>query len=141
MSRINNEASNKQLAQRFFNGIAQADRAGLMRIVSPDLTWAVPQSAVPPYAGTHHGAAHIVDMMLGAVGQTFLPGTVEHRILMMIADGDTVVAETNMRARQESGLEYSNFYVFIFEFQDGLISGIREHVDTTYAINFFSAGH
>jgi ketosteroid isomerase-like protein len=128
---------NKALAEQFFDGILHADRAAMLGIVAPDLVWVVPQSAVPPYAGTHHGAAHIVDMMLHSVSQTFLPGTVRHHILLSVTDGDTVIVETNMKARQPDGREYDNFYVFIFEIRDGVISQIREHVDTAYAVRFF----
>lgn len=137
---MTNEIHNRQLAERFFRCITDADREGMLGLTSPDLTWVVPQSAVPPYGGTHHGAVKIVDMMLSSVSRTFLPGTVHHRILMSLAEGDTVVVETNMRARQENGREYDNFYVFIFECRDGLITQIREHVDTAYAVQFFS-GH
>ena len=131
------ERYNKQMAQRFFDGIFHADSAALLEIVSPDLVWAVPQSAVPPYAGVHRGAGRIVEMMLDSVRRTFLPGTVRHHVLLCVAEGDTVVAETNMKARQADGREYDNHYVFIFEFENGLISEIREHVDTAYAIRFF----
>ena len=134
------EQHNKRLAQQFFDGIRRADRAALLAIVDPALVWVVPQSAVPPYAGTHRGAERIVDMMLDSVNRTFLPGTVDHRVLLCLAEGDTVVAETNMKARQPDGREYDNFYVFIFEFENGLIGQVREHVDTAYAIRFFGGG-
>lgn len=128
---------NSRLAEEFFDAIFHADRAALLRIMQPQVVWQVPQSAVPPYAGRHQGAEKIVDMMLHSVGETFLPHSVRHHILMSMVDDRRVVVETHMTARQASGREYSNFYVFIFECDDGRIQEIREHVDTAYAVRFF----
>lgn len=130
-------AGNRRLAERFFEGIFNADRDALLAILAPDAEWVVPKTAVPPYAGRHRGAEHIVDMMLQSVTATFLPHTVRHRILLSMADAQRVIAETNMTATQPDGREYDNFYVFIFECADGRIREIREHVDTVYAIRFF----
>jgi ketosteroid isomerase-like protein len=137
MIRSAEAAANQDLAERFFEAIFRADRAELLRIFAPDISWVVPQSAVPPFAGRHQGAEKIADMMLGSVTVTFLPGTVRHHVLLSMADERRVIVETNMTARQASGREYSNFYVFIFECAGGLIREIREHVDTAYAIRFF----
>lgn len=135
---VNSQAvANNKLAERFFEAIFRADRAELLRIFAPDVYWVVPQSAVPPFAGRHQGAEKIADMMLSSVTVTFLPDTVRHRILLSMADENRVIVETNMTAKQASGREYCNFYVFIFECAGGLIREIREHVDTAYAIRFF----
>lgn len=137
MSQSNLAIANNKLAERFFEAIFQADRPELLRIFAPDVSWVVPQSAVPPFAGRHKGAEKIADMMLSAVSGTFESGTVRHRILLSMADEQRVIVETNMTALQASGKEYCNFYVFIFECEGGLIQEIREHVDTAYAIKFF----
>lgn len=132
-----NRSVRKELVRRFFAGISNADRQALLRIVTPELVWVVPQSAVPPYAGRHCGADDVVGMMLDAIRETFLPGTVRHHLLLCVEDDDVVVAETNMKAKQADGREYNNFYVFIFEFEDNRIAEVREHVDTAYATRFF----
>lgn len=124
----------------FFEAIANGDRETMLALMDPEAQWIVPRTAVAPYAGRHRGAAKIVDMMLQATTATFLPGTVRHRVLTQMSDASRVMAETEMVARQTGGCEYRNFYVFIFEFRDGRICEIREHVDTAYAIQFFGAG-
>lgn len=124
----------------FFKAITDADSAAMLALMQPDVEWLVPKTAAPPYGGRHQGAQKIVDMMLLSVKATFLPGTVVHRVLMQMSDEQRVIAETNMTAKQANGREYNNHYVFIFEFRDGLISEIREHVDTAYAVQFFGAG-
>ena len=137
MNESDDTVANRKLAERFFEAVFRADRAELLRIFSPDVCWVVPQSAVPPFAGRHHGTEKIADMMLSSVTATFLPNTVRHHILLSMADENRVIVETNMTALQATGREYCNYYVFIFEFEGGLIREIREHVDTAYAIKFF----
>jgi ketosteroid isomerase-like protein len=131
---------NVAAAERFFAAITAADSATMLALLDPQVEWLVPKTAAPPYGGRHRGAQKIVDMMLQSVKATFLPGTVIHNVLMWMSDDTRVIAETNMTARQANGREYNNFYVFIFEFRDGLITEIREHVDTAYAVQFFGAG-
>ena len=105
----------------YFDAVGKGDRARLLEIFAPDLRWRVPNGAIEPYAGLHEGAETIVATMLGAVGGAFVPGS----------------QETEMRAQTPAGDEYRNSYCFFFEFHDGRISEIREHVDTRYAANFF----
>jgi ketosteroid isomerase-like protein len=125
--------------ESFFRGITEADDVAMLSLLHPDAQWVVPKTAAPPYGGRHRGARTIVDMMLLAVKGAFLPRTAVHRMLMLMSDDERVVVETNMTALQASGRKYDNHYVFIFEFQDGLITEIREHVDTAYAVKFFDA--
>jgi len=56
----------------------------------------------------------------------------------MLEEGAVVIAEANIKARTPAGDVYDNLYVFIFEFEDGRVRELREHVDTIYAANFFA---
>ena len=125
----------------YFDAVGKGDRARLLEIVAPDLRWRVPSGAIEPYAGLHEGAETIVDTMLGAVGDAFVPGSQSTQILNLVFGDELAVAETEMRAKTPAGDEYHNSYCFFFEFHGGRISEIREHVDTRYAANFFAAGH
>lgn len=124
----------------YFEAVGCGDRARLLDLFAPDLRWRVPDGAIEPYAGLHEGAEKIVDTMLGAVGGAFVPGSQETEILNLVFGDDLAVAETQMRARTPSGDEYRNQYCFFFEFRDGRIAEIREHVDTRYAADFFGRG-
>ena len=79
------------------------------------------------------------DRHLGAVEATFVPGTQRYEIRVMVAEGDHVLAETQLTARAPDGREYRNFYCFVFEMNEGRICEIREHVDTIYAASFFGS--
>lgn len=131
--------SNKQSALDFIHAINTLDKDRMRQLMHDAATWTVPKSAVAAYAGTHQGASVIADMMVGAVEQAFDSNGVHHEVGLCVAEGDHVVIETRMTARQATGKTYANDYVFIFNIADGHIASIREHVDTAYAIQFFAA--
>ncbi len=124
----------------YFVAVAESDRGTLAGIFAPDLRWRVPRGAIPPYAGLHEGAEKIIDMMLGAVSGAFVAGSQKTEILNLVFGEDLAIAETEMRATSPTGEQYRNDYVFCFEFRDGRIAEIREHVDTRYAADFFAGG-
>ena len=124
----------------YFDAVGRDDRARLLELFTPDLRWRVPKGAIEPFAGLHEGANEIVAMMLGAVGVAFVPGSQSTEILNLVFGSELAVAETEMCARTAAGDTYRNSYCFFFEFRDGRISEIREHVDTRYAETFFGNG-
>ena len=130
--------SHKDRVLRFFDSISAGDEAALCEMLTEDARWVIPRSAPEPFAGTHRGNRKIARMMVQSVAETFEPGSQQFDVLLMVEDGDVVVAEANIKARTPAGEVYDNFYVFIFEFENGRIRELREHVDTIYAANFFA---
>ncbi len=133
---------NKARVQAYFDALERGDRAGLVALFHPELRWRVPKGAIAPYGGMHHGAQKIADMMLGAVGTAFVPGTQRIVVRLMLAEGDVVVAETRVTAKRppRAGVpvpDYDNDYVFAVELEGDKIVEIREHVDTRYAAETF----
>jgi len=131
-------ARRKRLARDFLAALERRDRAALESLLSPEARWVIPRSAPEPFAGVHQGRGRIIDLMLGASEQAFVPGT--HRIeeLRMAAEGDVVFAEVRMHAKSPRGPDYENFYVFVFEFEGDRIRELHEHVDTRHAASFFA---
>jgi hypothetical protein len=128
----------ESIARAYFAAVARGDRAALLALFAPDIVWRVPKGAIEPYGGAHSGAEKIVDMMLGAVGTAFVPGTQRIEVTLLIARGNVVMAETRMTAQRPNGApDYDNDYVFVFELRGGRIAEIREHVDTRYAAKVF----
>jgi hypothetical protein len=130
-------ADHKKSFLAFFAALGRADRAGLRALVTDDLVWVVPRSAIAPFAGRHTGAERILDLMLSAVSETFEPGSQQAEATLLVGEGDVVVGEVHMRALSRRGSTYDNWYCFIMEFRDGRIREIREHVDTAHAVRFF----
>lgn len=135
-------SGNEARARVYFDAVERGDRAGLLALFHPEVRWRVPKGAIAPYGGMHHGAEKIADMMLGAVGTAFVPGTQRIEVRLMLAADDVVVAETRMTAKRPARggnavPDYDNDYVFVFEFAGDRIVEIREHVDTRYAAEAF----
>ena len=128
----------KGQVHRFFAAISSGDEETLCEMLAEDATWVIPRSAPAPFGGTHRGNRKIAGMMVASVGETFEPGSQTFDVLLMLEEGDVVVAEANIKARTPAGDVYDNLYVFIFEFEDGRVRELREHVDTIYAANFFA---
>lgn len=136
---------NKRLVEAYFRAIERGDRAALIGLFDPEVRWRVPKGAIAPYGGLHRGAERIAEMMLGAVGTAFVPGTQRIEVRLMLAEGDVVVAETRMTAKRppRAGApvpDYENDYVFVVELSGGAIVEIREHVDTRHAAEAFGGG-
>ena len=128
----------KQIAISFLDSINRGDRAQLRKLLADDVLWVVPKSAVPPYAGQHRGAEQVIDLMLSAVMSSFDANGVRHEISLALAEDDWVMLETVMRATHVDGRPYENEYVFLLRLAGDRIAEIREHVDTAYAVRFFS---
>jgi ketosteroid isomerase-like protein len=131
-------AEHKRSFEAFFAALGRADREALRALVTDDLVWVVPRSAIAPYAGRHEGAERILDLMLAAAGATFEPGSQHSEATLLVGEGDVVVGEVHMRARSRRGSTYDNWYCFLMEFRGGRIREIREHVDTAHAVRFFA---
>ena len=136
---------NKACVRAYYDAVERGDRSGLVALFHPEVRWRVPKGAIAPYGGIHHGAQRIAEMMLGAVGTAFVPGTQRVAIRLMLAEGDVVIAETRMTAKRPPRAgqpvpDYENDYVFVVEFEAGKIVEIREHVDTRYAAEAFGGG-
>jgi hypothetical protein len=130
--------ANKAVVRAYFEAVSRGDRAALLALFRPDLRWSVPKGAIAPYGGLHQGAEPIADLMLGAVAAAFVPGSQRVEIGLLLGEGDVVMAEARLTAKQaRGGPDYDNAYVFVFELQGGRIAEIREHVDTRYAAQFF----
>ena len=127
----------KKAALGYFDAVCAADADALRALFAEDVRWRIPKGAIPPYGGTHQGAEKIIEMMLGAVGNSFVAGSQKFNVLTTLVGDGVVCAETEMTARAPDGRDYRNDYTFFFEFEGDRISEIREHVDTRYAAEFF----
>jgi ketosteroid isomerase-like protein len=133
---MTNEAMDA-LAREYFDAVCQADENRLRDLFADDIRWRIPKGAIEPFGGIHEGAEKVLEMMLGAVGESFVAGSQQFQISTALFGKDVACMETEMTARSPDGRNYRNDYTFFFEFRDGRISEIREHVDTRYAAGFF----
>lgn len=123
--------ANKALVQRFFTAMGRGDREGLAALLADDARWVIPRGA-PAHAGTHVGRAEIIDILVGAPQDMFVPGTTSIDIRAVIAEGEYVVVPARVRATTPRGRQYDNEYVFIFRIAGGVVTELYEHLDTRY---------
>ena len=112
------EQDNKDIIQRGFAAFSAGDLETVMSLFDDDIEWVQPgQSSV---SGTFHGKAELLEH-LGRLTEKSL--TV--KLNRLIAEGDTVVAITEVTAGGETGEDAD-----VFILRDGKTVRVETHGDT-----------
>jgi ketosteroid isomerase-like protein len=112
------EQDNKDIIQRGYEAFTSGDMDTVMNLFDDDCEWVQPgQSAV---SGTFHGKAEVMEH-LGRLAEKSL--TV--KLNRLIAEGDTVVAITEVTAGGETGEDAD-----VFTVRDGKTVRVETHGDT-----------
>ena len=83
------------------------------------------------------GKEQIIEELFGVLGDELEGDGIQLEIRQLIAEGDKVVAEMLGTARSTSGKDYNNTYNLILTLEDGLITEIREYLDTELVTEVF----
>lgn len=118
------------LVDRYFEMVAKGDPE-IGSLFADDACWVTPQSS--PMGQRHEGKAAVLALMGGGVGLYDAESPLEIERTALAASGDHVFVELTLSARTGQGEAYSNQYVFVFRFREGLIVEVHEHLDTLYA--------
>jgi uncharacterized protein len=112
------EQDNKEAIQRGYAAFASGDIEAVMSLFDDDVEWVQPgQSAI---SGTFHGKAEVMEH-LGRLAERNM--TVN--ISQLVADGDTVIAITEVTAGGETGEDAD-----VFTVRNGKTVSVRVHGDT-----------
>jgi ketosteroid isomerase-like protein len=112
------EQDNKELIKRGYEAFSSGDLDTVMNQFDDDIEWVQPgQSAV---SGTFHGKAELMEH-LGRLAEKSL--TV--KLIRLVAEGDTVVAITEVSAGGETGEDAD-----VFTLRDGKTVHAQIHGDT-----------
>jgi ketosteroid isomerase-like protein len=112
------EQDNKEVIQRGYEAFASGDMDTVMSLFDDDCEWVQPgQSAV---SGTFHGKTELMEQFgrLAAKGLTV-------KLERLIAEGDTVVALTEVTAGGETGHDAD-----VFTLRDVKTAHVQVHGDT-----------
>jgi uncharacterized protein len=134
--------SSKLLVVHACEAFASRDADRVRAVFAPDAEWLAPAGNATALAlgGTHHlvGRDRIVHFLVREFGTVFVANvSIDFRGLY--ADGDTVVVEERMQATLAHGGHYDNDYCFIFELENGLITRVREYMDTQRGARWFGS--
>jgi ketosteroid isomerase-like protein len=124
-------AAHRELIRAHFAAKERRDEEALRSQLSEDVRWWVPQSAAERGLAPRvvEGREQVVALLM-TLG-LYVPErswTIHH----LLADEHAAAAHGTMRTHTVTGAPYENHYVFVFEFSDGLISQVWEHLDTAY---------
>jgi uncharacterized protein len=112
------EQENKELIQRGYEAFSKGDLDTVMALFDDDVEWEQPgKSAI---SGTFHGKVEVLEHF-GRMAEKGL--TV--KLLRLIAEGDTVVALTEVTAGGETGRDAD-----VFTIRNGKTASILVHGDT-----------
>jgi uncharacterized protein len=107
--------SNKAVVRAIYDALAHGDRS----VFTSKASW----------SNRYEGQAEIRARLLGPLFNRFA-GTYTARLINLIAEGNTVVAELEGDVETKAGVRYDNQYCMLFHFCDGKISEIVEYCDT-----------
>jgi ketosteroid isomerase-like protein len=83
------------------------------------------------------GKEQIVNDLFNVLGDQLEGTGISLEIKQLIAEGDKVVAEMQGTSRSVSGKDYNNTYNIILTVKDGLITEMREYLDTELITEVF----
>jgi hypothetical protein len=120
----------KQLVVRFLASATNYRADECLSLMTPDATWWVlgdPRSL--RVAGTKD-RAQIAKLLHGLA--KFIPQPMELSIKGVTAEGVRIAVEAECFGISRNGSKYHNTYHFLFEVHAGLISRVREYMDTLH---------
>ena len=122
----------KQVVTRFLDAVTEGDDATITDSFATDASWSV-AGDIPGVTGTFEGRDSILGEFLASALQLFEPGSMNFVVRSIVAEGELVSAEWNLKARTAHGAVYDNYYNVMFEVRQGRIAAVREYTDTLYA--------
>lgn len=88
------------------------------------------------FASEYKGRAGI-ERVMSYSDQLYRFGSRRHEIQSITADDERVVVRNIMRATTQTGRDYENYYVYVYEFDDDKIATIWEYLDKDYTNRIF----
>ena len=119
------EQENKELIKKGYDAFSAGDVETVMALFADDVEWIQPgDSAV---SGTYHGKTEVMEYM-GRLAEK----SVTVKLIRLVAEGDTVVAITEVTAGGETGEDAD-----VFTIRDGKTVRAEMHGDTALLERIF----
>ena len=127
--------ANKKVVRDAYTAISSGDAEGFFDRLSDDVEWYFIGSH--RFSGTMKGKEQIVNDLFNVLGDQLEGTGISLEIKQLIAEGDKVVAEMQGTSRSVSGKDYNNTYNIILTVKNGLITEMREYLDTELITEVF----
>lgn len=126
---------NKRIARELLEASAVHDGAKFDALLHPNATyWTLGKPHLFRASGEKTRAAIVAYMSSPSI----FPGGVAVRFGAVTAEGNRVAIEAETEGRMPDGRVYTNLYHYLMEFEDGLVSRVKEYLDTQAAVEFFT---
>jgi hypothetical protein len=139
--RIDRTSSSRDAVIAAWATFATRNRDKVSAVFTADAEWLAPPDNATALAmdGTHHmiGRDRIARFITEEFPRVFVDD-VDVEFRGVYADGNVVVVEERMTSTLFHGGHYANDYCFVFELEDGLISRVREYMDTQRGAQWFA---
>jgi uncharacterized protein len=124
------QESAKGVVRAYFEAVNKGHLTDdLLDFMTDDVTWWIQKAS--PSAGIYEGKAGV--KRLFSIDIPIFSAPLQVKILRMVGEGDTVVAEAEITTANKDGEQYVNQYSFWIDVRDGKICRVREYLDTLYA--------
>ncbi len=121
----------KLLVKEFIEAMRQSDVNKLQSMITEDFSWWINGKAAYLQTAGEHDKAFFLGFF--GAGSAMFPGGVAFTVSGMLAEGEQVAAEANLKAITAAGELYDNDYHFLFTFENGKIKRMKEYMDTHHA--------
>ncbi len=118
---------NKQIVLDFYAAGARGDMETCFSMLADDIVWT--NIGTTKFSGTFAGKQALIEQLLGPLfGQ--LKAGIASQIEKLVAEGDTVVAQTSGSAETIDGKPYNNSYCQVIRIRGDRIAEVKEYFDT-----------
>ncbi len=126
---------NKSTVKRFFQAMNEGDVDAIIGAYSDD-------ACLQTMGNTLISGVFGREQIAAAAGSIFevFPRGLRFEIIDMVADGNKVAVEATSEGEHVSGQTYSNEYHFLFEFDGGKLTRLKEYMDTERVTDVLCGG-
>ncbi len=123
---------------RFFELSAAGDMDSCFDLLADELTWT--NIGTTRFSGTYTGKDSVINDLVGPLFGSLKNG-IATTIDRVISEGDTVVVLQRGHSETHDGQAYNNDYAQVFTVQEGLITAVKEYMDTALVDAVFGPAH
>ncbi|MGW2254091.1 nuclear transport factor 2 family protein [Kitasatospora sp. NPDC001660] len=128
---MNQQLDARTVVTAYVTAIAEGDLDTATACFADDATWEYPGNL--PLSRVWRGKDAILGDFLGGVRTLFAPDTpLEVTLTQVLADGPKAVAEWTAKGTAANGGAYENHCAAVFTVENGLITAVREYLDTDH---------
>jgi uncharacterized protein len=124
-------AENKKLMQEIFDGLAKGDPAKFLEHLAEDVIFTV--TGQNSWSQTFRGKANLRRDLYGYVRSLMVENSVgTTTAIRIIVDEEWVAVETRSDNMTKAGVRYNNQYCMIYRIENGMITEIKEYLDSDF---------